>query len=455
MNDKIKKKLKVSANVRNTLKIMSGTAVSQGISFVTLPIITRIYGAKIMGVMAIVTAIAAVINAFSDLGISKSIMMDDDDKLLDTYTVVSTLSFLICLVIGIGFFVYYKVSPSKDAIPAFIMALLIGIYSWLAKQVQICYTWLNRQKKYNILMRNPMLNQVAIAVVSIVLGLIGFKRYGYYIGFISGTFITLINMKSNLPLKIFTLNISKYIRVIKENKRYIIYQTPADIFGQIKNTLPTMLIKKIFGTEMVGYFSISIRLINIPINLLGMSAGRVFFSELGQMKREGKEIKYFIEKNVEKAFRIAMVLFLVVFAFGDVLATIFLGKEWYTAGQMLRIVSFMGLFEFISLSTQGICIVISKQNYTVAYSVCQIITGLLSYLAIGMMFHNVLLSLMAYTISVVIIQVVYFCFIYRAVELSVIKYLKNVVLDISFIILGTVILRFIAMQFSIVSSIFI
>ena len=66
-------------------------------------------------------------------------MMDDDDKLLDTYTVVSTLSFLICLVIGIGFFVYYKVSPSKDAIPAFIMALLIGIYSWLAKQVQICY----------------------------------------------------------------------------------------------------------------------------------------------------------------------------------------------------------------------------------------------------------------------------------------------------------------------------
>ena len=124
MIDKIKKKLKVSANVRNTLKIMSGTAVSQGISFVTLPIITRIYGAKIMGVMAIVTAIAAVINAFSDLGISKSIMMDDDDKLLDTYTVVSTLSFLICLVIGIGFFVYYKVSPSKDAIPAFIMAFL-------------------------------------------------------------------------------------------------------------------------------------------------------------------------------------------------------------------------------------------------------------------------------------------------------------------------------------------
>ena len=121
----------------------------------------------------------------------------------------------------------------------------------------------------------------------------------------------------------------------------------------------------------------------------------------------------------------------------------------------MRIMCFMSLFTFVSLSTQGICIIIEKQKYTVAYSICQIIAGIIAFFAIGLLFDNLLLSLAAYTVSVVVIQIVYFCFIYKAVNLSILKYLRNVVLDMTVIIMGTIILRFIAMQFSIVNTIFL
>ena len=427
--------------------------MGQIISFVTLPIITRMYGADIIGIWAIVTAISAVFNAVSDVGLSKSIMLEDNDYLLDTYNVVSTISFFSSFLLGCGTFAYFYFFPSIDNLPAIIMGLLIGVYSWLAKQVDICYTWLNREQKYRILMRNPVINQLAIAAVSICLGLMGFTKYGYYIGFISGTFFTIVNMKSNLPIKTFTLKISKFERAFNVHKNFIIFQTPADLFGQIKNTLPIFLLKEVYGSTAVGYYSISIKLLNAPVNLLGMSVGRVFYSELGRLKRDGQVISKFIEKNVNLALKTATPIFMTIFAFGDVFATTFLGKDWYVAGEMLRIMCFMSMFTFVALSTQCICIVIGKQKYTLAYSVAQIVMGIFSFVGIGMLFESLLLSIAAYMVSVVLIQIVYYSFIYKAVRLRIINYLKHVVMNISIIILGAAILRLIAMQFSIVNTI--
>ena len=48
----MQKKLKISPALRNVVKISGGTILGQAISIVTLPIITRMYGAEIMGIWA-------------------------------------------------------------------------------------------------------------------------------------------------------------------------------------------------------------------------------------------------------------------------------------------------------------------------------------------------------------------------------------------------------------------
>ena len=120
---------------------------------------------------------------------------------------------------------------------------------------------------------------------------------------------------------------------------------------------------------------------------------------------------------------------------------------------MLRVMSFMALFTLVMMSTQGLSIVLEKQKYNVYIAVFQIISGLFSFIVIGKIFDSAILSLTIFAVFTVITQTIYFSFLYRAMGVSPKVYLKNAALDLVLMFVGTVILRFIAMQFSIVDTI--
>lgn len=453
MKDKILSKLKLTSNSKNVFKILSGTMMGQFISFFTLPVMTRIYGAEIMGIWAMITSTAIIINSFSDLGLCNAIMVEDEKEVMNTYNVISSVSLIISIISGVVMYVYYLIFPEKGEISAICMALLIALQVWSAKQVDICYAWLNRDKQYKTLMKNPVINNISMSVIAITLGLLGYKQYGYYIAYLSSTMFTIINMKSKLPKKMFTFKIDKYIYTIKRNSDFVKYQMPTSVLNRAKDSLPYILMKFVFGNEAVGYMSISSRLVNIPTNLIANSVGRVFFSDVAERKRLGLDIKDFAHKTISRMFKIAMIPFLVICAFGDVLAIAFLGKDWYMAGQMLRITSLTALFTFIMMSTQGLYIVLNKQKYAAYTGIAQIISGILSFLIVGNILKNPLMSLAVYTVVTAVIQTVYYCLLYKAMGKEITAYLKSYFIDIIILLLGTIILRSITMQFGLVSTI--
>ena len=79
LKEKIQTLMK-SQMLRNVTKISSGTILGQAISIVTLPIFTRLYGATVIGYWTLFTSVAVIVNAFSDLGLSNAIMMDDEGE---------------------------------------------------------------------------------------------------------------------------------------------------------------------------------------------------------------------------------------------------------------------------------------------------------------------------------------------------------------------------------------
>ena len=70
--EKIKSKINLNENKKNVAKISFGTLGGQAISFITLPILTRMYGASVIGTWTLFNSIALIINSFSDLSITKS-----------------------------------------------------------------------------------------------------------------------------------------------------------------------------------------------------------------------------------------------------------------------------------------------------------------------------------------------------------------------------------------------
>ncbi len=438
-------KIKNSKIMKNVTKISSGTLFGQIISIITVPIFTRIYGAEILGIWAFLNAIYLFVNSFSDLGLTFSIMTEKgEEKRKKTYTIITTIVAMISIIIAIGIGIVYSTIKTNDT---GLNIIFLVIYSFIAiftlQQTQVCYTWLNKKEKYSVLMKNPIINNVTFAIFGIGIGLLGFKEYGYFIGWLLGQIVTLIHMKRYLPKKMFNFNFKEYKDVLKEHTQFLKYQLPANIVNVFKNQLPTYLIESFFGTTILGYYSIAVKVLNIPIVLLGNAVGRVFFQESSNMTEKGKKIGEFTYKSLITMMKVGILPMIGLVAFGKIIIIIFLGKDWEVAGDIISIVAFQSYFMFLTASVQGISINLNKQNYVRNMYIAQAITIFLSFVVGRYIFNNIYIALLLMVITFIIINVTYFCAMFKVMEVSYKDYLKKVILNFGIIFIISVLIKII------------
>lgn len=432
--------MKLSGSMKNVAKISSGTALGQIISIVTLPIITRLYGAEVMGSWAAIYAVSAILVYCCDLGLSQAIMIESDEEVEKLYQMVSTLSFLICSLAYVILLGYYKLL-GNDLASACVTSFFVVTYAFTMRQVQTCYTWLNREKKYDVLMRNPVINYAAVAVFSILFSLLGFRKYGYFWGVILGQIFTLLNMGAALPKFHVCLDLSFYKHTIKKKQEFVRYQMPAQISVQLRQQVPNLLIGALFGNTMLGYFSISQKLISIPITFIGQSLGKVFYQKAAEMKRTGEEIGAFLKRNMNRAMMVAIIPMILFAAFGDAAIVIFFGKDYGMGGTISRIIVFRSLFTFISTSLAGIDIVTEQQKRTLQTCLMQTVLSSASVLAGYYLTHSMIITVWMMVITFDIMQMWYFVKIYKSLRIPAMEYIKIVVVTILVVAVGAVLSR--------------
>lgn len=437
--------MKISGSLKNVVKISSGTIVGQIISILTLPIITRMYGAEVMGSWAAIYAISSILVYCCDLGLSQAIMIESDDEVEKLYHTVSTISLLVCT---FAFFISlaYYLLLGNGVISACIDSFFVVVYAFTLRQVQTCYTWLNRERKYDILMRNPIINYASVAIISIALSLMGLKKYGYFWGVILGQFFTLINMGSALPKFCFRFDFSYFKNVLRKHKEFVEYQMPSQISTQLRQQLPNLLIGALFGNEILGYFSISQKLISIPITFIGQALGKVFYQTVADMKRNGKAIGVFLKRNMNRAMMIAIVPMILFAAFGDAAIVIFFGKEYALGGTISRIIVFRSVFTFLSTSLAGIDIVTEQQKRTLQTCLIQTVLALLSVLIGYFITNSILFTVLLIVITFDVMQMWYFVKIYKSLNLSAGEYLGRMIVTLAIVAVGAVLIRFLFIQ---------
>lgn len=420
------KKINLSNRMRNVVKISSGNIIAQLISIVTLPIITRMYGAEVIGAWTTINAIATILIYLCDLGLSQAIMVEREENVIDLYCVVTTISTAICVFSFTVIILYYSVVLKQDTRTACINSIFAVVYTFTFRQVQTCYVWLNRKKDYNTLMKNPIINYSAIAIFSIIMYILGFKTYGYYVGTTLGQVLTLLHMKRRLPKEMFCFSSERIKSTITENDEFVKFQMPAQIAAQARQQLPNLLIGSLFGNKVLGYFSISQKLISIPVNFIGQALGKVFYQTLAELQRQGDNISYFVKRNMSRAMKVAFVPMVLFAAFGDAAIVMFFGAEYSIGGTISRIMVFRACFTFISTSLTGIDIVLRKQKYSMITCVTQTVLASLGVIVSYYLTNNIYVCTFFIAISFIIVQMLYFGKMYSVMHLKPLNYYMGI-----------------------------
>lgn len=399
-----------SKTIQNISKMMTGTLLGQILSIVMVPITTRLYGAEAYGDLAVLTSASSVFVSFLGFGLASAIMVEKtDEEAEQTYKMaVNVTNILVVLIVAALMAISPWFQVLKSSLPYPAMLAMLAFYVMTTNQVNMLYAWLNRKGRYNVLLFNPMISPIVNNGLAIVLGLIGFNGVGLYIGLLVSQFVTLIHMFRNMDRIEYRFRMRDISAIIKRNKDFIVYQYPASLMNTVVSNLPVQILSFCFGNTMVGYYSMAMKLLNIPSNIISNSMSRVYFKEVSDKQRKGENARAYTLKTCKIVTAIYLVPMAIIILLGDILIPFFLGGDWSNSVTYIKIMAVWNLFAIAINCTSGFSSVIKRQKSNMIISAVKLVVFPVAMLLVSKAFANPQLTVWVYAISYSIINTVYY-----------------------------------------------
>ena len=319
---------------KNLLTLITGTGLAQIISLLFVYLLTFFYTPldyKDYAVfVGIVTIIGGVITLKYELVIP--IVEKQEDAVNLVYLgfiitlVLSTLGFLTALLISLIFFdslIIYVIIGSATV-------FFVGLYN-------ILFHWALRKNDFKEISISRISQSTAGGLVHIVLGFIGFTKYGLPIGnffnFNSGFFRLLRVFKVEKP--IFNWSVAK--DNLFKHKKYPLFSTLESIFLNGSQHVPIILIGFFYGSK-AGIFVLCSRIMAAPVGLIGHNLQSLYLSEIGNCNNED-EIKKLTYIIINKTVIFGSIPILIISILGYFFADIFFPENWSGIGRFMIFIS--------------------------------------------------------------------------------------------------------------------
>jgi O-antigen/teichoic acid export membrane protein len=443
IRDRIQK-TKDSSLIRNISKMLTGTVVGQALSTILVPIATRIYGAEYYGDLAVLISTSTIILSFLGFGLASAIMVaNNDEEAQGIYKIaVYGTGIILLLLLSVMLFVapYFKFFNTLLGYKTALILMMCSVF--MSNMTNMSYAWLNRLGKFNVLLFNPIITPVINNAFLIPLGLLGYKNIGLYVGYILSQLGTLIHMQRYKGKMSYKLSPTKIKFLLKKNSDFILFQYPSGIANGVADQLPVQILSRFFGNTSVGYYSMTQRLLNIPINLIGGSITRVYFKEAADIQHKDGTARKFTYKLAKTIMLLYSIPAILIMAFGDIIVPWILGSEWNTAGIYLQIMIIWNMFNLLVHCFGGFSSVIGMQKRNMVNAIVTLLADFVALIAVSILYNNPIITLLVFVLVHVVIHVWFYNDMFsKDIDLRN-KYLKLSVLRFLGVIGVVVLLRF-------------
>lgn len=387
-------RIKSNSFIKSILTLSAGVVVSQSISLLTTPIVSRIYDPEVLGDFSIITSNASIIGVFVCLGLMTAIMVPKENdeakglcRLLATSIIgLTTLLLLIAFAIS-GTWQMFSVNLDYR-----VACLILWLYIVLSNVSSVCYAYVNRQKMYKVLFWNPTIGTVANATVSIVLGLLGCGLWGYACGNLLALVLNIVHMLRRVnPFKGKIAREYRALPLLKKHKDFPLVMLPSTFIGTFAQQTPVQMLSRFWGNTTLGSYSMCLTILGLPSKFLAGPVNRVFYREATERVNRGENIGDFTIKILETNIKIAIMPIVVLILFGTQIFSIVLGNKWEVAGSFASVLGIYQLMAFCNSCLSGKFVVINRKKTILLLN----IAALIIYLSIFFVCHLLNISAFA------------------------------------------------------------
>lgn len=337
-------RLKKSLYVRNVLTLASSSTLAQLISVFTAPILYRIYAQEDYGTLGLYMAITGVIGVFSTMQYSQTILLEKNEDHAKTIMwlnrMINIFIALIVFILIVLFGDYLADILGNEKIKMWLYFVPMTIF--FGGQGEIFSVWANRKMKYRILATNGIISAALVPIVSISIGLLYDNGpLGLFLGLFTSQVIPsiilliLLSKQDDLGLAYFD---RKLIKIkLKEYRKFPIYNLPSEFINRLTNQLPVFMLSSFVGPAAVGLYNLAIRMLGLPIQLIGGAIGTVFKQKATEDFNKNKNFKSVYVKTFKSLALVSLPMILIIFLIGPTLFEVVFSEEWRKSGVIAQI----------------------------------------------------------------------------------------------------------------------
>ncbi|GAB4093961.1 MATE family efflux transporter [Flaviaesturariibacter terrae] len=412
---RILRKFRGSDFSKNTLIIMMGTVFAQFLLIAATPVLSRIYMPAEFGLSGVFIASAYILQYLFTLKYPFAIMVGEDEQ--KSYRVVQLCLWLCAAFTVVLTIVFYLLSgPLLRMLHLTELGnylLLLPLFSGVLAANETLFAWMNRNKAY----RYISINRIVTASVTLVCmllwavlidhsakGLILGTGLGQLIG--TGLLFYRSQGYARFPLR---PNWAALRSVAHEYRSFPIYTLPSEMINIVTNQLPVFMLKRFLPTATeAGYFSMTNRVLGIPLTFVSSSISEVFRQRAADDYRINGSCRPIFLKTAGTLAAAGIVPFLVLFFFGPQLFSFVLGKEWTEAGHYAQLLAPLFCLKFIVSPMTITFFIAQKQRVDFFIHIAMLFLTALPFYIGFLVYHSIFYSLLGYSLSYSLIYLPYF-----------------------------------------------
>lgn len=326
--------------LRNVTVLTGGTAFAQGLMVLVLPLLTRLYSPQDFNLLAVYAGLIGIITAVSCLRYNIAIPIPDQDAdglaLLLIAVIVATVSSLLCALPVIFFPKTAATLLGQPELQPYMWMFPVGVF--IASIYNALQFWATRMKRFALLTRTRITRALGGAGTQVSFGIANSSPLGLLLGqMIYGGMgvigLTHYFLKQDRRL-ISQIDRQRLIGQGKKFRKYPLYSVPEILFNTAGIQLPLIIIASSSVGHEAGFLFLAMRVMGLPMALIGSSVSQVFLAEAPRKLRDGT-LFAFTRRTMWTLFKAGAPIMVASGLISPIIFPLVLGSEWSRAGWLV------------------------------------------------------------------------------------------------------------------------
>ena len=326
---------------RAVLAIGGATMAAQLVAFAAAPVLTRLYAPGVFGAFFIINAVSMALAAGFALRLELAIPLPEDDE--DGSNLarlgVAAITGMLLVVVAVSVLGSRAIASVLNVPGSRSLVLFIGPLAASFALFALFNAIAVRERRFGAMARRYLIVAIATVALQLAAGLVDAGASGLAVSTLIAQLLGAASLNHGTRLAWWRPGESRppLVRTLRRWSRFPLVLAPAGWLNSAGTHAPLVAVGALYAADAAGWFGLTLRIVALPVALIGASVAQVYVSELASRHREHSGHEHGLFLNTSRALGIAAVLVGgLLFVVGPWAFGVVFGHDWAPAGDMAR-----------------------------------------------------------------------------------------------------------------------